>query len=112
MKVYISGPITYSADPDQFSRVEQALRTVGYDTLNPKKVPACPDKSCVRLPHEIEKGFEHSWSCFLKYDLIAMLSECDAIMLMDGWQDSHGARLEMTTAVAVGMQVLFANDVL
>ena len=110
MKIYISGPITYSNDPTQFDRVKELLSNLGYDSLNPKDVPACPDRSCTLLPHEVQKGFEHSWACYLKHDLAAMLTECDTILMMDGWQDSHGARLEMATAAAVGMRIVFPKD--
>lgn len=112
MTVYISGPITYASGPDQFEQAETRLQELGYSTLNPKNVAACPDVSCMLLPHEVEKGFEHSWACYLKYDLAAMLLRCDTILLLDGWQDSHGARLEMSVAAAVGMKILFVDDVL
>lgn len=112
MKVYISGPITYALGPDQFGPVKEHLDALGFDTLNPKDVPACADKSCTLLPHEIEKNFEHSWACYLKHDLAAMLNECGSIVMLDGWQDSHGARLEMSVASAVGMNILFARDLL
>lgn len=112
MTVYISGPITYATGPDQFGPLKERLNALGIEVLNPKEVPACADEACVKLPHEIEKGWPHSWACYLKHDLAAMLATCDTIVMMDGWQDSHGARLEMTTASAVGMTVLFASDVL
>lgn len=112
MTAYISGPITYATGPDQFGPLKEALTALGYDVLNPKDVQPCADMSCVKLPHETEKGWEHSWACFLKHDLAAMLQHCDTIVMMDGWQDSHGARLEMSTAAAVGMTILFASDIL
>lgn len=110
MKVYISGPITHHVGEDPFPGMKKRLEELGYEALNPKDVPACPDKSCELLPHEIEKGFEHSWACYLRHDLAAMLSECGAILMLDGWQDSHGARLELSTAAAVKMQVLLESD--
>lgn len=110
MKIYISGPITHHTGPDPFAPVKAWLEERGYTTLNPKDVPACADRSCVLLPHEVEKNFEHSWACYLKHDLIAMLRDCDTILMLDGWQDSHGARLEMSTAAAVGMRILFQDN--
>jgi len=44
--------------------------------------------------------------------MAAMLVTCDAILMLDGWQDSHGARLELTVASAVKMRVLFVDDIL
>jgi hypothetical protein len=112
MTAYISGPITHATGPDQFGPLKHELEMLGYTVLNPKDVPACRNQTCLRLPHEIDKDWEHSWACYLKHDLAAMLQHCDTIVMMDGWQDSHGARLEMSTAAAVGMTILFASDIL
>ena len=108
--IYISGPITHHRGEDQFAPAASRLKALGYEVLNPKDVPPCPDRSCTLLPYEIERGWEHSWACFLKHDLIAMLKMCDTILLLDGWQDSHGSRLEMSTAAAVGMKIMFARE--
>lgn len=108
--VYVSGPITYHTGEDRFAPVAALLEELGHVPVNPKDIPKCPDESCVKLPHEQERGWKHSWACCLKYDLASMLSECDAILMLDGWQDSHGARLELTVASAVGFTVLFESD--
>lgn len=108
--VYVSGPITYHIGEDPFAPVAARLEELGHTAVNPKTISACHDKSCVKLPHEVEKSWDHSWACFLKHDLAAMLRTCDAILMLDGWQDSHGARLELTVASAVGFTVLFEKD--
>lgn len=111
MKIYISGPITYGTDvKERFAAVRRKLTEQGYQVLSPLDIPACEDFSCTLLKHEVQKGFAHSWACFLKYDLIVMMKECEGILMMDGWQDSHGARLELTVASAVGMHVVFERE--
>lgn len=109
-KVYLSGPITHHIGDDPFAPAEERLKALGYEVLNPKKIPACPNVSCELLPHEKEMGFVHSWACYLRYDLAAMLTECDSILMLDGWQDSHGAMRELETAIAVKMDVFFMRD--
>lgn len=108
--VYVSGPITHHTGDDPFGPAARLLSRRGYEVVNPKTVGACADESCDKLPHEEEKGWAHSWACFLKHDLAAMLARCDTILMLDGWQESHGARLELTVASAVGMNVLFERD--
>ena len=108
--VYVSGPITHHTGPDPFEPISRTLSRLGFTVVNPKTIGACPDESCVKLPHEEEKGWNHSWACFLKHDLAAMLLRCDTILMLNGWQDSHGARLELTVASAVGMTVMFERD--
>jgi len=110
MKVYISGPIMYATGEDQFGPMKEWLAENGHEPLNPKDVEGCPDQTCLLLPHEIAKGMKHSWKCFMKYDILAMLTECDAILMLDGWEDSHGAKAELFTAVTCGLTVLYAKD--
>lgn len=108
-RVYVSGPIMYAKGEDTFAPAATALRFLGAEPVNPKDIEGCPDKTCHILPHEQDKGMEHSWSCFMKYDLIGLL-QCDAILMLPGWEDSHGARLELNVAMATRLQVLFLSD--
>lgn len=109
-RVYISGPIMYANGPDRFGPVKERLAARGFATLNPKDVEGCPDNSCTLLPHEVAKDMKHSWKCFMKYDILAMLTECDAILMMDGWEDSHGAKAELFNAVTCGLHVMYEKD--
>ena len=43
-------------------------------------------------------------------DLKALL-DCDAIALIDGWQESAGAHLEMHVAHRVGMRIVLAKEI-
>lgn len=47
------------------------------------------------------------WDKFLALDLQWMLRTCDAIVLMEGWPQSKGARLELSTAMALDWPVFF-----
>ena len=104
--MYVSGPIMYAdADAeDQFKKWSKTLALLDWDPIDPRDIPAKCGGACITLPHEDEKGMAHSWKCFLRYDLMAML-KCDGVFMIPGWHDSHGARLEMQTAVACGIPV-------
>ena len=41
---------------------------------------------------------------------LKLLSECDAIFMLDGWKDSPGARTEHAFAVALGLVVQYERD--
>lgn len=47
----------------------------------------------------------------MRNDLKALL-DCDALALLDGWQQSAGAHLEMHVAHRVGMEIVIAKEVL
>jgi hypothetical protein len=102
VKVYISGPIT--GLPRDLSRriftdAHRELAEQGHDPVNPFDIPH-PDGCGCLTPVD----GQHAWPCCLRKD-IRTLVDCDAIYMLDGWQRSHGARLELQTASALGLQV-------
>ena len=66
--------------------------------------PPCQDRS--GLP----AGEGHSWECWMKGDLIHMLS-CDSLALLPHWEASNGASLEADIAKKVHMTPYFAEPV-
>src|SRR5690625_886848 len=90
MTIYISGPMTGINDLNRplFNSVATELRDMGYDVVNP--VELCPPGM--------------GWSDCMRRDISALM-ECDSILLLPGWMDSKGARLERHIAVQLGMQV-------
>ena len=94
MKVYVSGPMTgypefnYPAFEDACKR----LRAVGYEVVS---------------PHEVNPadGTEHSWEWYLRRDIIALM-DCDNIVVLPGWEQSKGARVETELGGVLGMSVL------
>lgn len=93
MKVYVSGPITGVADlnRDAFKAAETALRVHGYDPLNPHEVIPNSDTA--------------SWEECLRADIAALVTECDGIALIDGWETSRGSKLEIQVGMALNMKV-------
>lgn len=97
MKVYISGPMTGIKDKNfpYFNFVAEHLRSLGVDVANPAEIEA--------------KGTD--WHDYLRADLKALLN-CDAIVMIDGWEHSKGAHLEMHVAHRVGMPIKFIKEYL
>jgi hypothetical protein len=82
MRVYISGPITGMPDQNRpaFDAAELAIASRGHVPVNPLRVAA-------HLPPESD------WYEYMRTDVRALLG-CDAILLLEGWRDSRGARIE------------------
>lgn len=94
-KVYISGSITGTKDYlEKFEDIETALVLVhqGVEVINPAKVNA-------NLPEST------TWEEYMRMSL-CMLSMCDGIYMMEGWQQSRGANLEYAYAKGMGITVL------
>lgn len=96
-RIYLSGPMTGILDFNfpAFRAEACRLRALGYDVVNPAEIN--PDPSA-------------DWHTCMRRDLAALLT-CDALALLDGWQTSAGAHLEMHVAHRVGMEIVIAREV-
>lgn len=91
--VYIAGPMSglKGWNYENFYRVEEKLRSLGLNVLNPASNPKNPEL--------------HSWQEFMR-DAINMVLRADGIVFLEGWEQSRGARLEMTIGQALGLAIL------
>lgn len=117
--LYLSGGIQYVEDHRaHFERGEAALSGLGFQVVNPLKQHACHEPThihpCVDagsgLPLLGQEKNKHTWRCFMRWDLLAMLEKCDAIALMPGWEASPGARMELHVATSCGLKVYYLTN--
>lgn len=96
MTVYISGPMTGFTDLNfpAFTAAAIILRDAGFDVINPA---------------ELEENIGSSWVECMRVD-IAALMDCDRVLMLPGWMDSRGARLERHIAVQLGMSIHYRID--
>lgn len=98
MKIYISGKITgldYADVESKFQDAQDLLSDIGFEVVNP-------------LNNGLTK--EHSWEQHMVKDF-ELLLPCDAIYMMDNWQDSTGARIEYQTASEMNKDVWFESNI-
>lgn len=94
---YISGKITAPtreeevANIKKFFDVEKQLIDRGFDVFNP-----------ARLEQEGK-----SWEWYLARDLKWINDHRPIIYLMEGWEDSRGARLEVAFAQLLGLSIIY-----
>ena len=92
-KIYLSGPITGVPDfKKEFATAEMELREMGtqFGFVNPAEFPF---------------DEKESYSNKLCY-CICRLSQCDAIMMLPGWDKSDGAMAELYYAYACWIPVV------
>jgi hypothetical protein len=110
VKVYVSGAITglpLDQARDAFEDAARQLRVMGHDVVNPFDVPPHHPCRCQHATNDQDGvGGNHDWGCYLRSDLAALLG-CDAIYMLPKWESSHGARLELQVAAAVGLRVFW-----
>ena len=94
MIVYIAGPMSGIEDYNRpyFFKAEGELRAMGHKVLNPAVLPTdLPDEAYMPI-------------------CLAMIDQCDAVCLLDGWEQSQGAVLEAVYAQRCGKdQIVWAN---
>ena len=86
---YIAGPMTGRPEwgRPEFALAEKTLRDLGFKVINPGCLP-------VDLPGEVYMPI-----------CLAMLQQADAVVMLPGWADSEGARLEFAFARKCGKPV-------
>lgn len=89
-----------------FRLAADLIAAAGHQPVNPFDI--APHHRCVCPSPNGNEGAAggHVWGCYLRGDLAALL-DCDAILMLPGWEHSHGARLELAVAAAVGLRVLW-----
>jgi hypothetical protein len=94
--VYIAGPITGKPDGNRqaFAKAEHDLTLMGYRAVNPHK-----------LDHSRAGG---NWYLNMRVCIAAMMT-CDAIVLLDGWEESGGAQMEIRLATSLAMPWAFMD---
>ncbi len=88
-KCYISGPITGIKNyQDAFIQCEMELVRQGHIAINPAMFPeGLEPKDYMRMS-------------------IAMLESADTLVLLPGWQNSKGVKIEKLYAECIGLRVL------
>lgn len=94
MKIYISGKISgtdLTETRARFAAAAKVTKRLGYEPVNP-----------------LENGLsEHdSWEAHMLKDIIDLL-QCNAIYMLQGWEDSKGARIEHYIATKIGMPIMY-----
>ena len=102
-KVYLSGAISGRDRKDymkQFADAEEHLCELGYDVCNPTKALPCRFLWIYKL-----LGYKLT----LIYDLW-LLSRCDKICMLSGFENSKGAFLEKVAAETFGIGKIFVAN--
>lgn len=94
MRLYVAGPMTGHPELNfpAFNATAAALRAAGHEVENPAEIN--PDPAA-------------EWTDCMFADLKA-LTDCDAIVMLPGWEKSPGAQIERLWATRTGKTVFCA----
>jgi len=97
-RVYLAGPMTGLPNYNYpaFHAAAKVLRDLGHQVLNPAENPA---PAC------------GTWQGYMRMAL-AQLVQCDCIVLLPGWAESRGARIERKLAQVLHIELADYNDII
>jgi hypothetical protein len=95
-RVYVAGPMTGlpAFNFPAFHAAAAQLRAIGYEVENPAEnpQPACG-----------------TWLGYMRM-AIAQVATVDAVILLPGWENSKGARVERDLAIGLGLDVMTLRE--
>lgn len=97
-RIYISGPISgldLEKCAERFKQTQLMLEAQGYEVWNPME-NGLPSDATTRM--------------HMHRDLATLTNEehpFDCIYMMSGWPHSAGCKLELDTAISIGLRVIF-----
>lgn len=99
---YLAGPMRGHPEFNfpEFHKQAAWLRANGWTIFS----PAERDEADEALNGDWAIGVERGLDYFMQFDLAAVC-QTDAVIVMSGWEESQGARLEAATAVEIGHPV-------
>lgn len=103
-KIFLSGPMTgYPGyNFQRFNLVEKQLAAAGIECVNPVHI-------CKKYKEKDVLSDKTVFDKMVAEQQFAE-SECDAILLLDGWQMSKGVRLELKIALDMDMKIYLEED--
>jgi hypothetical protein len=108
MRLYIAGPMTGIPhfNIPAFDAAAAGLRALGHEVINPAEEDspevraAALASSTGSLEDLVSTG--ETWGDMLARDVKIIADGVDGVVLLPGWQNSRGARLELFTAHTCG----------
>ncbi|HEF4732723.1 MULTISPECIES: DUF4406 domain-containing protein [Burkholderia cepacia complex] len=96
MKLYLAGPMTGYPELNfpSFHAEAKRLRALGFEVVNPA---------------EINADMSMPWRECMKADIRELLT-CDGVAMLDGWEQSKGARLEHHIALALSLPIFRSTE--
>lgn len=97
--VYVAGPFRAPTPEGVFGNILRA-EAVGYEVAKLGASPVIPHANTRSLHSHIDEAF-------MLEATLELMRRCDALVLVEGWQESQGTRDEMCEAHFLGLPVFY-----
>lgn len=108
-RTYIAGPMTGlpGLNFPAFHAAAAEQRAAGHEVINPAEINGGADELVAHAEMSFSERDAH-WRACMRND-ITQLMTCNRIVLLNGWWNSRGARLERHIAEHLGMEIVGAG---
>jgi|SRR5690625_671840 len=95
--IYICGPMSGIKDYNRpkFNRIAEEMRREGYDVFNPAEIKGQPN---------------WGWQQYMRRAISGMMT-CDLVYVLNGWETSKGANIEIDLANKMDIEMVYEKDV-
>lgn len=111
---YLCGPMSGipKFNIPAFDAAASVLRhTHGLQVVSPTELDSGKiRRECLRSPDGKQMPGDETWGNFLARDVKLVADQVDGIILMDGWTNSRGARLEAFVGLLTGKEFMRYHD--
>lgn len=100
--IYLSGPMTGIEDFNRpaFDKAAKELRDLGFEVIVPGENESYDEIEKARKEVSRQKR-----EFYLSRDIEFILEQADLVVVLPGWEESEGAKLEVAVAQAIGIPV-------
>lgn len=103
--IYVAGPMRGKNEnnAEAFARAEARLRRRGFTVINPLNV----GRSIA--PDEVIASDADLLKTVMRIERM-LIRHCDAIYLLEGWEESQGAKAELVTAIGFDCMIFLESE--
>jgi len=108
---YISGPISglQNGNSESFNKAQIELKKQGYITVNPHDICKEIYQEFSKIQNPTKEQIKELWINCMRV-CMRHLTLCSCLFVLDNWESSDGARLEILTAQKLYMPVYLFKD--
>ena len=103
-RIFLSGPMTgiKNFNFPLFNAVANRVRRLGFEVVNPVDI-------CKKFKKERVLADKTVFEQMINEQQVAERT-CDILLLLPGWEDSKGVRLELKTAIEMGLHIVVDGE--
>ena len=109
-KVYLSGPMTgkINLNFEEFDKYEKKFKNLNFEVVNTHNLFTKEETDEIYRKFENKEiTFEELHGYFMRKDIKEMM-DCDFVAVLDGWEQSKGANIEVYIARNISMPIVSA----